>query len=491
MTKFKNREGEIHITNQGYTARIIKYTSFYDCDVLIEEHNLIISKVCYREVVRGKIKCKLHRSVHNRGYIGEGIYSSSLKNKQKTEYKVWKSMMDRCYNTNIIEKHPTYKDCMVHPKWHNFQNFAAWFEKNYVEGWHLDKDISLKGNKIYAPETCCFVPKEVNELFRDYTKKSKLPVGVSKHSKKYRSRPKINGEVVELGYFQDSNEAFYAYKKVKEGHIKEVADKWKDQIDEKVYEAMYGWSIEKKPSTLKVCGSMAISYHYPDFPRIPKDIDYFTEKSCKSPIVGVELLKNPLFFKHSKNVILSPNEMLSLKISHLFWDFNWEKTMYDVQFLLKKGCTYDLDLLNKLKEYWTKVLPKIRRSELAQGKDDFFTNNINEDVDQHDKYHYILEEIPAFTKLLKDGAEVELDESKWDKLSFEEKCDVVFEEAAVMAFERYPKMDYRRSYKKQLKDNIIKHYPEYIAIFAVVNYIKLEKPKYNFKIKLENGIKKD
>lgn len=55
-------------------------------------------------------------------------------------------------------------------RWKYLSNFKKWYDEHYVEGWHLDKDILMQGNKFYSPETCCFVPFEINVLFRRRTK---------------------------------------------------------------------------------------------------------------------------------------------------------------------------------------------------------------------------------------------------------------------------------------------------------------------------------
>ena len=47
-----------------------------------------------------------------------------------------------------------------------------------------------------------------------------------------------------LGGFDTPEEAFLAYKQAKEAYIKEVANKWKGQIDPKVYEALMNWNVE-------------------------------------------------------------------------------------------------------------------------------------------------------------------------------------------------------------------------------------------------------
>ena len=78
-------------------------------------------------------------------------------------YSVWHSMLQRCYDDKYHIKHPTYEGCTVCDEWLYFSNFKKWFDENYIEGTQLDKDIFSK-NKVYSPETCCFVPREINVL---------------------------------------------------------------------------------------------------------------------------------------------------------------------------------------------------------------------------------------------------------------------------------------------------------------------------------------
>lgn len=47
-----------------------------------------------------------------------------------------------------------------------------------------------------------------------------------------------------LGYFRTPEEAFQSYKIAKEEWIKEVANKWRDKLDVKVYEALCNYKIE-------------------------------------------------------------------------------------------------------------------------------------------------------------------------------------------------------------------------------------------------------
>ena len=239
-----------------------------------------------------------------------------------------------------------------------------------------------------------------------------------------------------------------------------------------------------------IIGSSAIKKYFSDFNRKPKDLDYVVEDSTKFKNGnGIEYLSNPVILKYQKDGYLSPDLMLSLKISHLFHDINWFKHIYDVQFLISKNVKYNKDLVNELIPFWNETHRKIRKSNLMLSKEDFFDNAVNEDTEQHDYLHTLINPIPMYTLLLKDDAEVELDENKWYNLSYEDKTKVVYEETAVMAWERYTDNHWREAYKLQLKDNIIKHFPSYIAMFAIENYRTLETPKVNYRELINNKLK--
>ena len=55
---------------------------------------------------------------------------------------------------------------------------------------------------------------------------------------------KYEGKSFETNSFDTPEEAFYVYKEAKEAYIKEVANKWKDQIDPKVYDALMKYQVE-------------------------------------------------------------------------------------------------------------------------------------------------------------------------------------------------------------------------------------------------------
>jgi hypothetical protein len=125
-------------------------------------------------IKNGKFKDKLHPSVHGVGFAGDGEHKPSYKGKDTRAYKTWNHMLERCYDHKCQEKHPAYKGCSVAKEWHNFQVFAEWFEENYPNDggtYQLDKDALVKGNRVYGPNTCCFLTPQKNtevSLARNY-----------------------------------------------------------------------------------------------------------------------------------------------------------------------------------------------------------------------------------------------------------------------------------------------------------------------------------
>ena len=107
---------------------------------------------------------KFKPSVFGVGFVGVGSHIPVVNRRATRAYGVWQSMLGRCYNVKVQVKCPTYKDCTVCDAWHNFQNFAEWYELNHIEGYQIDKDIKIPGNRVYSPETCLFVSPHENSI---------------------------------------------------------------------------------------------------------------------------------------------------------------------------------------------------------------------------------------------------------------------------------------------------------------------------------------
>ena len=114
---------------------------------------------------------RYRRTVCGQGYIGEGEFASCTSDGHRNDYyRVWESMIRRCYSRKVHVKQPTYEGCSVCDEWLNLQRFARWYTENHYavsgETMNLDKDILVEGNRIYSPETCIFVPRRINLAFR-------------------------------------------------------------------------------------------------------------------------------------------------------------------------------------------------------------------------------------------------------------------------------------------------------------------------------------
>jgi len=166
------------------------------------------------------------------------------------EYCLWKSMIARCYKEQYLEKCPTYKVCSVSFDFLQYHLFFDWCRKQKFFGsinYCLDKDLIKKGNKIYSPDLCCFIPRELDSLLtKSDSARGLLPIGVSfdREKGKYRAGMRINGKRQNLGRFNSAKEAFSTYKVAKEEHIKNMAEKYKEAIDERAYKALLNYTVE-------------------------------------------------------------------------------------------------------------------------------------------------------------------------------------------------------------------------------------------------------
>ena len=157
-------------------------------------------------------------------------------------------MIHRCYDEKSLISTPCYRETSVCTEWHNLQNFGEWYEENYnpktMQGWQLDKDILQNGNKIYSPETCCFIPQDVNKfLVRPSNRRDKLPLGIRLIGKVYEVSISKHNKRVRLGSNTIIEKAFELYKNAKEEYAKEIAENYKGIIDERVYQTLINFKI--------------------------------------------------------------------------------------------------------------------------------------------------------------------------------------------------------------------------------------------------------
>jgi len=137
-------------------------------------------------------------------------------------YHCWKNMIKRCRCPKAQMKRPTYIGCKVDEQWKYFMVFQAWYlNQNPKLGEQLDKDF-LGDGKLYSPETCCFIPRWLNNLFTDSAaNRGKNPQGVhfNKRDRKYQANIHIRGRLKFLGYFDTPEEASVAYLEAKAAYV--------------------------------------------------------------------------------------------------------------------------------------------------------------------------------------------------------------------------------------------------------------------------------
>jgi len=182
------------------------------------------------------------------GICDKGEFSSREgKSKQSAGYITWKHMIERCYDPEYRARFPTYNDCEVSEEFKSFQRFMKWATKQKGFGENkvaLDKDLLVKGNKLYSSSTCVFVPREINVLLtKADAKRGKHPIGVSLNQGRYMATLCYYGKNKNLGRYPTPELAFEAYKLAKEAHIRILAEKYKDVLDNRAYVALQCYQV--------------------------------------------------------------------------------------------------------------------------------------------------------------------------------------------------------------------------------------------------------
>lgn len=240
-------KGDTFTTNEGGSIVVLDYVS---ATRILVKHNDAYGHEVYtraEHIKSGAVKNPYRRSVHGVGFVGVGEHSPRECGKLTTAYRKWTGMLERGYCQKLHNVRPTYIGCSVHEDWHNFQTFAEWFYKqNCPSSYHLDKDILIRGNKIYSESTCCLVPAEVNTFLNDQRMcRGDLPQGVSKRNSKYQAKLRIGCRDKYLGVYATPEEAFEFYKKEKENVIKDIAKRYINEISSEVYSSLMKYEVVK------------------------------------------------------------------------------------------------------------------------------------------------------------------------------------------------------------------------------------------------------
>lgn len=246
-----NRVGLTYMNNKNELMTIIEYINSSNITIEFNDKYKARVKTTFTNFKRGEVINPYNPSYYGKGYIGEGYKPS----KNDKIMQCWSNMLKRVYNENYLKLHPTYRQCSVCDEWLNFQNFYNWYIENYYTVddhiMCLDKDILIKGNKIYSPNTVMFVPQFINKIFtkRD-NDRGEYPIGVYKHSNRFVAGCSVYDHidnkhyVYRIGSYDNPNDAFLAYKEYKEKYIKFIANVYKDKIPFKLYNTLINYRVD-------------------------------------------------------------------------------------------------------------------------------------------------------------------------------------------------------------------------------------------------------
>lgn len=255
IIKMKHLYEEKH-NNQGCLMKIIECLDNGDIIVEFQDEYKHRTNSIYANFKSGSIKNPYYPTVYGAGFTGIK-YPRSKNCKNIKEYVSWKQMLRRCFSEKEKKRICAYENVTCCDEWLNYENFYEWlhnqlnFDRWYNgKRWAVDKDILVKGNKVYSPNACCLIPQNVNCLFlKREAERGKYPIGVycTEDGFGARCRNPFLDKAIELGHYLTPENAFYlGYKPYKENIIKQVAKiEYKaGNITEQCYEAMMNYEVE-------------------------------------------------------------------------------------------------------------------------------------------------------------------------------------------------------------------------------------------------------
>lgn len=141
-----------------------------------------------KDIRLGSVKNPYHPKIFGVGYMGVNKEDPFAKDSKTREYSIWYSMLARCYNRELQIKTPSYIGCTVADEWHDLQKFSQWYKSQEFNdcGYDMDKDLLSKERKVYSPDTCCLIPKDLNTSLVGITENTDDAIFVLKNVHRYQ-----------------------------------------------------------------------------------------------------------------------------------------------------------------------------------------------------------------------------------------------------------------------------------------------------------------
>lgn len=204
--------------------------------------------LAYSEVPRKKW---LTREPSGNGWYNPGGKYLTRFNQQKLKSSsTWENMQIRCTRfgkTLRVNRSKSYAEVDAVDLFKNYQTYCEWFHNevtngNYQDGFELDHNLLCPGTKIYSPETCLWLPVEINRVVVDSRRNIHGCTGIyKKKTKGFAASLVENGKKQHLGTFNTVEEASAAYIAAKTDYILRLAEKWRPSISKTAYEALKNW----------------------------------------------------------------------------------------------------------------------------------------------------------------------------------------------------------------------------------------------------------
>ena len=245
----KDCVGKVFKSKSSGDFKIVKYNNNRNVEIQFVTTGFETT-VELGSIRKGDVKDRYLPSVYGVGVIGDK-YPSKVNGVKTREYDLWMSMLQRCYSDTYQKKQPTYEGCEVSNNFKSYEYFYEWCQNQIgfgIQSFELDKDLLVKGNKVYSEDTSIFIPAEINSLLTKRTaSRGGHLIGVYWHKRDKAFVAQVNkskGKQEWLGVFKTEIEAFNTYKKSKEAFVKEQANKWKGQIDIRAYNTLMNYEVE-------------------------------------------------------------------------------------------------------------------------------------------------------------------------------------------------------------------------------------------------------
>lgn len=205
-----------------------------------------------------------------------------------------------------------------------------------------------------------------------------------------------------------------------------------------------------------IYGSYALAHWFDDYYKTPNDIDVvlyddklldqtFLDNLKNQSNLPLEITKQDegfffdIFKDMTDNYFLTPEGLLTVKMSHAMYDYNITKTLDDIIFLQNKDIKYNKEKLEILRTHWKKRYSDLReKMDFNKSPNEFFNSAVTRYVNHDELHEYLkLTDIPAYKKIIVNNDTVKVSQEKFINLTKQEQVYTFIEEIAVLACERY------------------------------------------------------